>query len=254
MVKALGLKDVATVFELYKSSVWVFLKAKKDLGEFLTVTNKALVWARLSAQSNTRMTTAQQLSTWYIAARPIAWFRAKIGTPVVLALPLTWLGTWKTAHSTFLFTPAVDTVVLTLQLTGRAFCSTRLLTLVGADQEALARAVTWLMKSSFKAGMTGTCTHMSTLQCDRTLSRTFHRLLVFHLLSDPALKLLVVATFQHDCNQFRTLLSAFLPTEFVACMPAVQLFLARFLAKKLTVWSKAWHHLQVATLRNSFLY
>ena len=156
MVKALGLKDMATVFKLYKSSIWILLKAKKDLGEFLTVTNKALIWAGLSTKSNTRMTTAQYLRTWYIAARPIAWFRAKIGTLVVLAPPLTWLSTRKTALSTFLFTPTVDAMVLTFQLTGRAFCSTRLLTLVGADQEALARAATRLMESSFKARMTGT--------------------------------------------------------------------------------------------------
>lgn len=156
MVKALGLKDMAAVFKLYKSSIWVFLKAKKDLSDLLMVTNKALIWAGLSTQSNTRMSTSQQLSTWYIAARPITWFTAKIGTLIVLAPPLTWFYTWKTALSTFLFTPAVNTMVLTVKLTGRTFYSARLLTLVGADQEALAWAATWLMKSSFKAGMTGT--------------------------------------------------------------------------------------------------
>lgn len=60
---------------------------------------------------------------------------------------------------------------------------------------------------------------------------------MFHLLSDPAFNLLVMATFQRDCNHFRTPLSAFLPTEFVTCVPTVQLFLTRFLAKKFALWS-----------------
>lgn len=155
-IKALRLKNVATVFKLYESCILIILKAKKDLGNLLTVTNKALLWAGLSTESNTGMTTVQQLSTWYVASRPIARLMAKIGTLVVLAPPLTWFCTWRTALSTFLFTSAVDTVVLTVKLTGRAFCSTGLLTLVGADQVALAWALTWLMKSSSKAGMTGT--------------------------------------------------------------------------------------------------
>lgn len=112
---------MATIFKLYKSCILIILKAKKDLGNLLTVTNKALLWAGLSTEPNTRMTTAQQLGTWYIASRPIAWFMAKFGALIVLALPLTWLCTWRTALSTFLFTSAVDTAVLTVKLTGRAF-------------------------------------------------------------------------------------------------------------------------------------
>lgn len=147
---------MATVFKLYKSSARVFLKAKKDLSEFLMVTNKALLWAGLSTQPGARMTTAQQLCTWNIAARPIARLGAKTGALVVPAPPLTRLSTRKTALSACLCTPAVDTAVLARQLTRRTFCGTRLLALVGADQEALAWAVTRLMKSSFKAGTTGT--------------------------------------------------------------------------------------------------
>lgn len=77
---------------------------------------------------------------------------------------------------------------------------------------------------------------------------------MFHLLSDPAFNLLLVATLQCNYNQLRTLLCAFLPAEFVASVPTVQLFLARFLTRKLTVWSEVWHHLHVVTLRNSFLH
>lgn len=89
---------------------------------------------------------------------------------------------------------------------------------------------------------------MTTLQCDRTLSFTFNRFPMFHLFSDPTFNFLGVATLQCDFNQFRTPCSTFLATESVACMPTVQLFLARFLADKLTIWTRTWHHLQVTTL------
>lgn len=112
---------MATVFKLYKSSIWVILKAKKDLSEFLVVTNKALLRAGLSTQSNAGMTTRQYLSTGNIAARPVARLRAKVGTLVVLALPLTWLSTRNTAFPTFLFALTVNTIVLTCLLTRRTF-------------------------------------------------------------------------------------------------------------------------------------
>lgn len=63
-----------------------------------------------------------------------------------------------------------------------------------------------------------------------------------------------MATFQHGSNPLRTLLGAFLPADSVAFVPTIQLSLASVLAHKLALFQRAGHHLQVATLGNSFLY
>lgn len=146
----------------------------------------------------------------------------------------------------------MDAVVLTGLLAWRAFPGARLLTLVGADQEALTRALAVLMESPFKAGMAGTWACMATIQWDRAFGFAFHRHPVFHLHCDPALHLLVVATFQCDHNHLKTLNTAFLPTGHATSVPTFQIFLTRLLTAKLALRSGARDHLLVATLWDGF--
>lgn len=126
-VQGLYLKDMATVFQLYKAGIRLILKAKKYLGDLFQVADTALLGTWLPTQTNARVAASQQLGTRHIAWGPVAGLRAEFGALIVLAAPDTGLHAGAAQLPTLLLALAVDTAVLTCSLAGWALTNTGLL-------------------------------------------------------------------------------------------------------------------------------
>ena len=123
-------KDVAAVFQLYKASIWLILRAKEDLGDFFLVADTALLGAWFPTQTNARVATGQQLGTRHVAWRSVTGLRAESGALVVPAAPDAGFHAGSTQFPTLLLALAVDAAVLTGPLAGWTLASAGLLALV----------------------------------------------------------------------------------------------------------------------------
>lgn len=121
---------MAAVFQLYKAGIWLILRAKEDLGDFLLVADAAFLGAWFPTQTDAGVAASQQLSTRHIAWGPVTGLRAELGALVVLAAPDTGFYARTAEFPTLFLALAVDTAVLTGPLAGWALTNAWLLALV----------------------------------------------------------------------------------------------------------------------------
>ena len=121
---------MVAVFQLYKASIWLILRAKEDLGDLFLMADTALLGAWFPTQTNAWVATSQQLGTRHVARWSVTGLTAESGALVVPAAPGAGLHTGRAQFPTLLLALTVDAAVLTGPLAGWTLASAGLLALV----------------------------------------------------------------------------------------------------------------------------